>query len=227
MGDAAVEEIAADSRAEKIFTGADIRELARSCGHHGSPRDAVKLDSAHEVSRGADTPAWLMGARLAQELRAQEKLGVTAISDRRLAELAGTKVATINAKDDVRSPKLSFVLDEGATESRIVLWSNRQTGRRFNLARLIGDRLIDASGALHPATRASTYRQKAQRAFAAELLSPFDAVDAFLAGDYSAEKQDDAAGVFDVSEMTINSLLKNNGRIPRDDRDFEFENAAV
>jgi hypothetical protein len=34
-------------------------------------------------------------------------------------------------------------------------------------------------------------------------------------------------GLFNVSEMTINSLLKNNGRIPRDDRDFEFENPAA
>ncbi|MBY6240464.1 hypothetical protein [Methylosinus sp. Sm6] len=227
MGDTAVEEIAADSRAEKIFTAADIRDLAGRYGHHGSPRDAVRLDSAHKVPRGADTAAWFLGARLAQELRAQEKLGATAISDRRLAELAGTKVTALTAKDDGRSAKLSFVLDEGAMDSRIVLWSVRRTSRRFNLARLIGDRLIDASGTLHPATRASTYRQKAQRAFAAELLSPFDAVDEFLAGDYSAEKQDDAAGVFNVSEMTINSLLKNNGRIPRDDRDFEFENPSA
>jgi hypothetical protein len=126
-----------------------------------------------------------------------------------IAMLAGTKVATITAKDDVRSAKLSFVLDEGAMDSRIVLWSFRQTGRRFNLARLIGDRLIDASGALHPATRASTYRQKAQRAFAAELLSPFDAVDEFLAGDYSAERQDDAAGVFGLDPTVI--LVANSG----------------
>ena len=229
MGETAVEEIAADSQAEKIFTAADIRDLAGRYGHPGSPRDAVKLDSAHKVPRGADTAAWFLGARLAQELRAQEKLGATAISDRRLAELAGTEVSTITAKakSDAHSARLSFVLDEGAMDSRIFLCSPHSTGRRFALARLIGDRLIDASGALHPATRASTYRQKAQRAFAAELLSPFDAVDEFMAGDYSAEKQDDAAEVFKVSEMTINSLLKNNGRIPRDERDFEFENPAA
>ena len=82
------------------------------------------------------------------------------------------------------SVPLSFVLDRNAREARMVLRSRWQTGRRFDLARLIGDRVIVSGGALHPATRTYTYRQKAQRSFAAELLSPFEAVDDMLAGDY-------------------------------------------
>jgi Zn-dependent peptidase ImmA (M78 family) len=65
-----------------------------------------------------------------------------------------------------------------------------------------------------------------QRSFAAELLSPFDAVDDLLDGDYSAESQLDAAEHFKVSELTIRTLLVNHGRLQREDLDGELEIAA-
>ena len=65
-----------------------------------------------------------------------------------------------------------------------------------------------------------------QRAFAAEFLSPFQAVEEFLAGDYSTETQDDAARHFNVSERTIRTLLVNHGRIERDELDGETASAA-
>jgi Zn-dependent peptidase ImmA (M78 family) len=79
---------------------------------------------------------------------------------------------------------------------------------------------------LFPATRADTYRQKLQRSFAAELLSPFAALEDLLGGDYSSEKQLDAAEHFKVSERTIATLLVNHGRIDREDLDSEIELAA-
>ncbi|WP_265300612.1 ImmA/IrrE family metallo-endopeptidase [Verminephrobacter eiseniae] len=66
-----------------------------------------------------------------------------------------------------------------------------------------------------PATRSYTYRQKAQRAFAAELLSPFQAVDGMLDGDYSEEAQQDVAAHFNVSAVAIRTQLANHGRIDR------------
>jgi Zn-dependent peptidase ImmA (M78 family) len=79
-----------------------------------------------------------------------------------------------------------------------------------------------AGGALHPATRAHTYRQKTQRSFAAEFLSPFEAVDEMLANDYSIERQQEVAEHFDVSPMTIDTLLKNHGWIECEEWDFEL-----
>jgi Zn-dependent peptidase ImmA (M78 family) len=84
-----------------------------------------------------------------------------------------------------------------------------------------------AGGALHPATDAATYRQKAQRSFAAELLSPFSAVDDMLEGDYSEDRQDDVAEHFNVSPRTINTLLKNHGRLDRDDSEQDFDVTAA
>ena len=77
---------------------------------------------------------------------------------------------------------------------RLSLRSKWETGRRVDLARLIGDRLLRHRACLpaerlFPVTRSHSYRQKMQRAFAAELLSPFALVDDMLGGDYSEESQ--------------------------------------
>jgi Zn-dependent peptidase ImmA (M78 family) len=60
-----------------------------------------------------------------------------------------------------------------------------------------------------------------QRSFAAEFLSPFDAVDEMLSGDYSLENQQEVADHFNVSPMTIRTSLVNHKRIDREGFDFE------
>ncbi len=89
------------------------------------------------------------------------------------------------------------------------------TGRRFDLARLLAERLLNRhqSEPLRAVTKSYTYRQKAQRALAAEFLAPIDAVDAFLAGDCSEERQTEAAEHFAISPYAIQSLLVNNHRL--------------
>jgi Zn-dependent peptidase ImmA (M78 family) len=78
---------------------------------------------------------------------------------------------------------------------------------------------------LRPATRAYTYRQKAQRSFAAELLSPFKAIEEMLAGDFSIESQQDVADYFAVSELAVRTSLVNHGRLEREDLDL-FQSVA-
>lgn len=48
-----------------------------------------------------------------------------------------------------------------------------------------------------------------------------------LAGDYSTEHQQDVAEHFDVSPITIRTLLVNHGRIDRADLAEELEVAAA
>ncbi len=124
-------------------------------------------------------------------------------------------------------PKMSCTHTRNETESRVVLRSRWPTGRRFELARLLADRIVASPhGRLHAATRAYTYRQKMQRSFAAELLSPFEAVDQMLAGDYSGEAQQDVAEHFQVSELTIRILLVNHHRLEREELDEDLGAAA-
>ena len=101
--------------------------------------------------------------------------------------------------------------------SQMALRSKWVTGRRFDLARLLAERLLGPgeTDPMRAVTKSYTYRQKAQRAFAAEFLAPIDAVDAFLAEDYSEDGQNEAAEHFQVSPYTIRSLLVNNHRVGR------------
>ena len=214
---AAMEEIAAaHSPAGQVATAAQLREVAATKGFDASPRDVVRLAPGTGLPRRGEVPAWRHGAAAAKLLREQQKFGVEPISDAQLAKLAGTETAALDAPKF--GSELSFALDESALRSRVVLRSKWKTGRRFELARLLGDRLASGvGGKLLPVTRAYTYRQKMQRSFAAEFLSPFEAVDEVLKGDYSTESQQEVAEYFDVSPITISTLLVNHGRLEREE----------
>ena len=60
--------------------------------------------------------------------------------------------------------------DADQPSAQLVLRQSGSRGRRFELARLLGDRLLDREIGLRLASSNSTWRQKYQRAFAAELL---------------------------------------------------------
>ncbi len=230
LGEAAAGELAAEAAQRgpdaAVFTADGLIAIAEATGFRGSPRDSVRLDAHHKIAMGPDVPAWLVGVRAARALREQERLGLDPIGDDRLARMAGVDERAL-AAPAATGADLSFALDSTPIEMRLVLRSKWATGRRFDLGRLLGDRLIQADGAFHLSTRASTYRQKAQRAFSAEFLSPFEAVDDMLAGDYSVENQEEIADHFQVSGLAIAALLKNHGRVPRDDLDVDFGTAAA
>lgn len=221
LGEDALEEVAADTepRAQgpiDMLSTERIEEIAERQGFDAKPADAVRLDSGAGLPEWGEVEAWRVGVAAAGVIRHQEKLGTGPIANARLAELAGTTTCAIS-EHTKRSDELAFALDRNGEGTRIALRSKWETGRRFELARLIGDRLFGGSRRLFPATQAYSYRQKAQRAFAAELLSPFEEVDDMLGGDTSDERQEGIARHYQVSPMTIRTLLVNNGRIPLQD----------
>jgi len=226
LGEQAVEELAADvPQGGSLPSAAELRQRADAQGYVSNPQDVVRLAAPGNLPSPQDAPAWQLGAEAARALRRQEGLGDEALSGDRLARLAGVEASALT--DTGTGSNVSFMLDRNPTNGRLVLRSRWQTGRRFELARLLADRLVAApDGRLHVTTRAYTYRQKMQRAFAAEFLSPFEAVDAMLDGDYSAEAQADVAEHFQVSGLTIRTLLVNHQRIERDGLDEDFAHAA-
>jgi hypothetical protein len=226
LGSGSVDEIAADHGiGGTITTARELREIAASRGYDASPRDVVRLAYGSGLPRSGEVPAWRLGAAVANTLREQERLNGEPISDKELARLAGTQVVAIN--DRTSGSGISFALDDNPMRGRIVLRSKWKTGRRFELARILGDRIArQQSSRLFPATRSYTYRQKMQRAFAAEFLSPFNVVEEMLRGDYSMENQQEVAEYFNVSPMTIRTLLVNHKKIEREGFDFEITAAA-
>lgn len=224
----AIEEIAANRGDRGLpLTVHDLKEVAKSRGYEVMAKNAVRLRDRSGLQPSGSTPAWQIGAHAAQALRAQEGLAGKPISDKMLAEMAGAS-ETVLKTEQRGTVGFAFAIDDQRDKGHVVLRSKWSNGRRFELARLLGDRLMSSSqNRLFPATKAHTYRQKMQRAFAAELLSPFREVEDVLKGDYSTENQSEVADYFDVSEMTIRTLLVNHHRIPRDELDEDFDIAAA
>jgi Zn-dependent peptidase ImmA (M78 family) len=221
LGADAIDEIAADQSTSGIIpTAQELHEIAATSGYDSTSRDVVRLAPGSGLPRMGQVPAWRLGAAAASALREQERLDNRPLSNDKLTGMTGIQSAVLTDKKSGKN--ISFALYDNTKQGRIVFRSKWQTGRRFELARILGDRIArQQSGRLIPATRSYTYRQKLQRSFAAEFLSPFDAVDEMLAGDYSMESQQEVAEHFDVSPMTIRTLLVNHKKIERDTLDFD------
>ena len=225
LGENAIREMAATSSGRgKVPTARDLRQIADDFGFDARQADAIQLRSDVQLPPTGEVPAWRRGAVAAQELRAQENLDAKSIPNEQLADMLGVVVSNLNSSSN--NFDLSFVIDTSENLGRVVLRPKWAVNRRFDIARLLGDRIAgDGVEPLHPATRTFTYRQRLQRSFAAEFLCPFEAVDDMLEGDYSQEKQEECAEYFQVSSRVVLSHLVNHGLINRDD--FERESEIV
>lgn len=221
LGAAAVDEVAANAGANdaaRNLHASDFDRLANELGYEGRTVDGVQAATVPGELVSEDAAPWEVGRSLARTLRRREQLGDGAIADDRLARMAGVRKSSLSSNGRYGAP-FSFALATGSTQWRTVFRTPRKTGRRFDLARIIGDRfLTESADRLHPATDTVTWRQQAQRSFAVELLAPIEAVQERLGGDYSLERQHDVADDFIVSPMAINSLLKNHKLLAREDR---------
>lgn len=221
----AMSEVAADDHRGAL----GLNDLARQYGFDTRPGDGVQTVSALPCVDRSQVPAWKVGVDLARQLRGQEHLGDEPILNAGLAELCGIKKQDMSKKESTRNIAFSFTLDdENATRRRVVLRSAGEQGRRFAVARLLADRLLDEHNELlHPATGAYTYRQKLQRAFAGEFLCPVDSLLSFLNDDFSDEKQQDAAEHFNVSPLTVATLLVNNDYLDREESELQDPEAIA
>ena len=211
LGENALRELATGA-ANDIVSAAQIIDATAEVGFDVNSRDALRLNYPLGMQWG-QTAAWRIGVAAAKAVRQQSGLSEQPVSDHRLADMAGTSVSSITSLQCTNKSSWIFRPAQGSTRVALRQW--RKTGRRFDMARLIGDMLFSEERftlfePCAPATRSYSYRQKAQRAFAAELLSPWETVHAMLGNDHSPENQERVAEYFEVSPLTIGTLLINN-----------------
>ena len=217
IGENALDELAVGAGGN-IMSARQISEVTQATAFDFSADGALHLSRPAAAGWGA-LPAWRIGAATANAVREQVGLGGGLLDNRMLADLAGISDAALTS--DKRTDTMSWVFYPQQHQGRVAIRSPHQTGRRFDLARLVGDRLFSESGftagePLAPATRSYSYRQKAQRAFAAELLSPWESVQAMLGSDYSDENKEQVAEYFIVSDWTIGTQVANRTGIGRE-----------
>lgn len=231
LGEEAIDELVA-AKSTKLIKGGRISEkldaISDDIGFETASHDRVQLHGNHAITiiPGAQE-AWVVGEEAAKSLRRQEKLGEDPVDNKRLAELAAVAAGILESPPSSNANldhKTSFVLEKD-TRQRIALGAKSLTNRRFHLARLIGDQLVpEYEGPLHLTTQARTYRQKFQRAFAAEFLSPFESVEHKWAHDFSNNKwKEDLARHFMVNRMVIETQLVNKNLGDRKELEGKLE----
>ena len=222
LGERALEEIAIGGGADlsRMPSARHIADVTKRAGFDINPADGASIDLP-ELRQWGDQAAWRIGVSAANALRSQERLGDGPISNDALADLAGTTTTAVS--ENRPGGEFAWIFRQDDKSAQVALRSKWETGRRFELARLLGDNIFSAgmpgdAEPLSPATRSYSYRQKAQRAFAAELLSPWTAVKEMLESDYSEENQEQVAEYFSVSQRTVETLIMNNTDFGYDDR---------
>ncbi|WP_192499245.1 ImmA/IrrE family metallo-endopeptidase [Skermanella pratensis] len=216
-GEAALDEIAPALSGTATGIEDAIRKTV-GAAHGKGVRVAVDLPSGlrgHRVPYG--TPPWDWGRSLAGAAREAWGLSSDGISDEELTRLLDAPKKAFHP-DSGHSPGIPFglaVREGDGAHLKLVFGKRNAPGIRFEAARFLADHLTaPESDAWLPATKTKTVRQKMQRAFAAELLCPIDALDSFMNGDYSDDRIEEAAEYFGVSVLTAKSHLANHDLIP-------------
>lgn len=209
VGDAALSElapaIAASGAAPDL---ALIGQLASTDGIVGTPD--ISPDSIDHLDHGAP---WERAIHDARALR--HKIGNVRgpVPDRSLYDLLGmsSEAASNWSAPAGRSP-VAVAIPLNDHQLKFIPRKRNPAGRRFELARFLGEYLRPSTHEARwlASTDLTTFRQKYQRAFAAEFLCPIDSLISFLNGDFSSYAFEEAAAEFDVSEQTITNLLLNN-----------------
>ncbi len=216
LGKSSVAELAAGtSSVDLIPSSRELKDLARTTGHEVRLTDMPRLSPTEIASLSKNAAAWAMGEAAAKTLRNSAGLGDGVVSNKRLADLAGVGSAVLTG--DATAAPFSFALSGLGGTARVVMRSPFVTSRRFDLARLIGDRFLDEiDEPLLPIMRSHSYRQKRQRAFAAEFLCPFDHARPQLDVEFSEESQEFVAAEYQVSSWVVRTQLVNNRLLERE-----------
>ncbi len=183
---------------------------------------ASQYRSREQAASNLSTEApWRQGEQTAKFLRAT-LTHCGPVGNSLLSELLGIQEQAIgNAQHhpcDSLKPLYALLVTEERGH-RFLPRSKWLQGRRFELARLVGDLLYNgpAQGrSLAPIALSRTHRQKFQRSFAANFLCPIDELVAYMATD--SPEEDDmtaAASHFSVSPTLVKSTLMNHGKLPR------------
>lgn len=220
VGWESLHELTAASRGQVLQDLASLRESLSREGcrfqieHFADLRGSIMKESADLT-----LPPWMRAATAARITRQVLGLNGEVVSNRRLSQLFDIPETQFETSVPSNSPFTASSHPEGASEGRMVISKRYTMGRRFATCRLLGDLLYfdDQPEMISAATDAATARQKFQRAFAQELLCPFDALTEML--DEDAPLEDDietAAEHFQVSPLLVRTTLVNRHLLPRD-----------
>lgn len=183
--------------------------------------DLNALRSAVRAAVDDSAPPWKRGEAAAGAVRSALRRPTGPLTNRMLEDWLG-------ADPDSECPNgttpASLARRSGPDEPsfRVRYRGRHADGRRFEFARLLCDHLLSAPAGdtLLPATRGRTARQSVQRAFAAELLLPWEDLRAALGPNPEEEAMEDVARRYHVSPLVVRTRMVTKGRLSVDALDF-------
>lgn len=217
VGDGAILEVApACSGEDPMAAFQRIVNLAGVTGPEGKLEVPSSVTRVTRSSEFMEDMPWERGRRLAHAARQAWGLGDSKLPDEAFSEILGISKSNLDYTNDVQEhlPLGLAVRSTKADKWKFIFRRKARTGRRFEAARLLGDRIVaPAEDMWLPTTDAKTVRQKIQRAFAAEFLCPIKSLKYWLQDNYSSESIEEAGEYFGVSPLAIRSHLANHGLI--------------
>ena len=213
----------------------EVLAAFRQCGetHHNELKENLScLSSARGVQGCFNLPVlscdtghlntlqpWELGRHLAHQLRRQA--GITGkIDNKMLRDMLGLSEKNFNSIQAETEAPFSFGTKNAGSYTFNFL-KERIESRRFQAARFIGDyctsqfRQQDDKWLI--LSDSSTFRQKAQRAFGAELLMPVDLITEYTGGNYTQANVRKVAAEFEVSPVLAATQLASHKLISHDE----------
>ena len=218
-GRSAVGELAVSSGSRALADFEVLWEAVRDRSQSMSLEISPDMRSAVAQAAQENWKPWMQGVSVAALARREWSCGTGPIRTESLAELCDVPADWItDFSDEARAPiPAGFRNVEGNGALKAALKKRHPTGRRFALARIIGDHVVAGEGEdLLPVTDTHTDRQRFQRAFAREFLCPFDALREDLGNRIPDDEfMEDTALRFDVSPVLVRNVLVDNGVVGR------------
>jgi len=154
---------------------------------------------------------WRRAQVLAQGMRQNLGLSNEPIPTTLLCDLFGLTPQTFESTLPSRRQPIAVAVPGPTGQIALHLRKSYPPARRFELARFLGDALITGSSpeSWYVSSDIPTYRQKIQRAFAAEFLCPTEGALEQLSGDYSEPAVEQVAERFGVSPEIVENLIAN------------------
>ena len=159
LGDDAVAELATGTGTNRT-SASDIQRMSHELGFALSFKDSFSfaIDDSPIAAQWGQVDAGYIGKQFAHSVRDVAGWSEGPVSDEYLAELAGTSVSAI--QDEGSSVPISWVYAPSDVQRQVVLRGRWRTSRRFDMARIVGDRVFGhaqcvSSEPLSPATRSS------------------------------------------------------------------------
>lgn len=222
LGPSAIRELVAASQRN---TPKDVQTLEQALRERGVQ---YRAPEAVQSPIEAAAPPWKRAIETARAARRAWGLTEGPLDNASLAAIVDIPPDQLDSMAPEAVP-YSASLHTGEEDNRLVFRTGHRHGRRFAIGRLMGDAFYSPGEGrtLAAATDARTGRQKFQRAFAQELLCPFDALSEFLgypgrpegpaeANPPNEDRIEEAADYFDVSPMLVQNTLVNHNVLPRD-----------